>query len=55
MKDITKILRAKGLKGYPKGLPYMPSFPHTKEHPNAEMIYQALEPTNPYIKSSNSL
>ena len=49
MKDITKILRAKGLKVTPQRIAIYAMLSHTKEHPNAEMIYQALEPTNPTL------
>ena len=49
MKDTTTILRAKGLKVTPQRIAIYTMLSHTKEHPNAEMIYQALEPTNPTL------
>ena len=49
MKDTTQILRAKGLKVTPQRIAIYTMLSHTDEHPNAEMIYRALEPTNPTL------
>ena len=49
MKDTTKILRAKGLKVTPQRIAIYTMLSHTEEHPNAEMIYHALEQTNPTL------
>ncbi len=47
MKDIAQTLRSKGLKVTPQRIAIYTMLTNTKEHPNAEMIYKALEPTNP--------
>ena len=49
MKDTTQILRTKGLKVTPQRIAIYTMLSHTTEHPNAEMIYRSLEPTNPTL------
>ena len=49
MKDTTNILRAKGLKVTPQRIAIYTMLCHTDQHPNAEMIYRTLEPTNPTL------
>ncbi|WP_458407021.1 Fur family transcriptional regulator [Anaerotignum sp.] len=47
MKEIAQILREKGLKVTPQRIAVYNMLMNTYEHPNAEMIYKTLEPTNP--------
>ena len=47
MKNIAQTLRAKGLKVTPQRIAIYTMLVHTDEHPNAEIIYKALQPTNP--------
>ncbi|NLK38360.1 MAG: transcriptional repressor [Epulopiscium sp.] len=47
MNDIAQILRSKGLKVTPQRIAIYNMLMNSKEHPNAEMIYKALEPSNP--------
>lgn len=47
MKDIAQLLRSKGLKVTPQRIAIYTMLMNTKEHPNAEIIYKTLEPTNP--------
>ena len=47
MKETAQILREKGLKVTPQRIAVYNMLRSTTEHPNAEMIYKTLEPTNP--------
>ena len=47
MKETAQILREKGLKVTPQRIAVYNMLMNTYEHPNAEMIYKSLEPTNP--------
>ena len=47
MKETAQILREKGLKVTPQRIAVYNMLINTTEHPNAEMIYKTLEPTNP--------
>ena len=47
MKETAQILREKGLKVTPQRIAVYNMLMSTHEHPNAEMIYKTLEPTNP--------
>lgn len=47
MKETAQILREKGLKVTPQRIAVYNMLCNTTEHPNAEMIYKSLEPTNP--------
>ncbi len=47
MKEIAQTLREKGLKVTPQRIAVYNMLCHSMEHPNAEMIYKTLEPTNP--------
>ena len=47
MKETAQILREKGLKVTPQRIAVYNMLLGTTEHPNAETIYKALEPTNP--------
>ena len=47
MKETAQILREKGLKVTPQRIAVYNMLMNTYEHPNAEMIYKTLEPTNP--------
>lgn len=47
MKETAQILREKGLKVTPQRIAVYNMLRGTTEHPNAEMIYKTLEPTNP--------
>lgn len=47
MKEIAQILREKGLKVTPQRIAVYNMLCNSMEHPNAEMIYKTLEPTNP--------
>lgn len=47
MKETAQILREKGLKVTPQRIAVYNMLMSTTEHPNAEMIYKTLEPTNP--------
>ena len=47
MKETAQILREKGLKVTPQRIAVYNMLVNSKEHPNAETIYKALEPTNP--------
>ena len=47
MNEIAQILREKGLKVTPQRIAVYNMLMNTYEHPNAEMIYKTLEPTNP--------
>ena len=47
MKETAQILREKGLKVTPQRIAVYNMLVNTVEHPNAETIYKALEPTNP--------
>ena len=47
MKEVAQILREKGLKVTPQRIAVYNMLCNSMEHPNAEMIYKTLEPTNP--------
>ncbi len=47
MKETAQLLREKGLKVTPQRIAVYNMLLGTTEHPNAEMIYKTLEPTNP--------
>ncbi|KXL54514.1 transcriptional regulator PerR [Anaerotignum neopropionicum] len=47
MKATAQILKEKGLKVTPQRIAVYNMLLNTTEHPNAETIYKALEPTNP--------
>ncbi|WP_317855446.1 Fur family transcriptional regulator [Chakrabartyella piscis] len=47
MQETAQILREKGLKVTPQRIAVYNMLLNTKEHPNAETIYKALQPTNP--------
>ncbi len=47
MKETAQSLREKGLKVTPQRIAVYNMLMSSYEHPNAEMIYKALEPTNP--------
>lgn len=47
MKEIAQTLREKGLKVTPQRIAVYNMLFNSHEHPNAEMIYKTLEPTNP--------
>ncbi|MDO4530990.1 MAG: Fur family transcriptional regulator [Bacillota bacterium] len=47
MKETAQSLREKGLKVTPQRIAVYNMLMSTHEHPNAEMIYKALEPSNP--------
>ncbi|AMJ39933.1 Fur family transcriptional regulator [Anaerotignum propionicum] len=47
MKETAQILREKGLKVTPQRIAVYNMLLNSTEHPNAETIYRALEPTNP--------
>ncbi|MCI5679252.1 MAG: transcriptional repressor [Bacteroidales bacterium] len=47
MKEIAQTLREKGLKVTPQRIAVYNMLCNSHEHPNAEMIYKTLEPTNP--------
>ncbi|WP_313528164.1 Fur family transcriptional regulator [Anaerotignum sp.] len=47
MRETAQILREKGLKVTPQRIAVYNMLLSTSEHPNAETIYKALEPTNP--------
>jgi Fur family peroxide stress response transcriptional regulator len=49
MKATAQILKEKGLKVTPQRIAVYNMLLNTTEHPNAETIYKALEPTNPTI------
>ncbi len=47
MKETAQILKEKGLKVTPQRIAVYNMLRNTYEHPTAETIYRALEPTNP--------
>ncbi len=47
MQRIAEMLKAKNLKVTPQRLAIFNVLYHTTEHPSAETIYQALQPTHP--------
>lgn len=47
MSTIPEMLRSKGLKVTPQRIAILNMLMSTKEHPTAEAIFKALEPTNP--------
>lgn len=47
MRETAQILKEKGLKVTPQRIAVYNMLLGTSEHPNAETIYKALEPTNP--------
>ena len=47
MKETAQILREKGLKVTPQRIAVYTMLRNSMEHPNAEIIYKALEPTTP--------
>ena len=47
MKETAQLLREKGLKVTPQRIAVYNMLLGTTAHPNAEMIYKTLEPTNP--------
>lgn len=47
MSQIPEMLRSKGLKVTPQRIAILNMLMSTKEHPTAEAIFKALEPTNP--------
>ena len=47
MREAAQLLREKGLKVTPQRIAIYNMLAHTKEHPSAETIYRALEPSNP--------
>ena len=47
MSNITEMLRSKGLKVTPQRIAILNMLMNTHEHPTAEAIFKALEPTNP--------
>ena len=51
MKETAQLLREKGLKVTPQRIAVYNMLLGTTAHPNAEMIYKTLEPTNPTTAS----
>ena len=52
MKETAQLLREKGLKVTPQRIAVYNMLLGTTAHPNAEMIYKTLEPTNPTMSLS---
>ena len=55
MKETAQLLREKGLKVTPQRIAVYNMLLGTTAHPNAEMIYKTLEPTNPTMSLLRSI